>query len=203
MKSWRSFFSGRRVAQARRKAIQTFKGRLRAFILIFQHKRKQSDRRGHQHFSHTFPFSLPRTAWGGPRLRQSAFLSPRRPTIRRKALQAAFEASGGRFFEAPQNGGWRRRRRGDFAVFFGRPRFLASHPAFPFQNMNGEKQPTSTKWEPNFGVLARSCLTKPFASHMIAPSPRCGVGAAPLRGRVERTLSNYSYFGVQFECMRS
>ena len=42
MKSSSNCFSGYRVAQARRKAIQTFKGRLRAFVLIFQHKRKQS-----------------------------------------------------------------------------------------------------------------------------------------------------------------
>ena len=41
MKSWHNFFSGCRVAQARRKAIRTFKGRLRAFLLIFQHQRKQ------------------------------------------------------------------------------------------------------------------------------------------------------------------
>ena len=41
MKSWRNCFSGRRVAQARKKAIRIFKGRLKAFLLIFQHWRKQ------------------------------------------------------------------------------------------------------------------------------------------------------------------
>ena len=41
MKSWGNCFSGCRVAQARIKAIRTFNGRLRAFILIFQHRRKQ------------------------------------------------------------------------------------------------------------------------------------------------------------------
>ena len=40
MKSWRNLFSGCRVAQTRRKAIRIFKGRLRAFLLIFQHRRK-------------------------------------------------------------------------------------------------------------------------------------------------------------------
>ena len=48
-------FSGCCVAQARRKANLSFNGRLRAFLLIFQHRRKQIRRRGHQHFSHTFP----------------------------------------------------------------------------------------------------------------------------------------------------
>ena len=55
MKSWRNRFSGCRLAQARRKASRTFKGRLRAFLLIFQHRANNSDRRGHQHFSRTFP----------------------------------------------------------------------------------------------------------------------------------------------------
>ena len=41
MKSWRSCFSCCCVAPARRKAIRTFNGRLRAFLLIFQHRRKQ------------------------------------------------------------------------------------------------------------------------------------------------------------------
>ena len=41
MKSRRNCFSGRRAAPARRKAIRTFKGRLRAFLLMLQHRRKQ------------------------------------------------------------------------------------------------------------------------------------------------------------------
>lgn len=73
----------------------------------------------------------------------------------------------------------------------------------PFSKKKEERKPPATKLNLNFGALARSCLTTPFASHMIAPSPRRRIGAAPLRELVERTLSNYSYFGVQFECMRS
>ena len=41
MKSWCNCFSGCRVAQALRKAIRTFKGRLRFFLSISQHQRKQ------------------------------------------------------------------------------------------------------------------------------------------------------------------
>ena len=66
MQSWRNCFSGRRAVQARRKTIQNFKGRLRGFLLIFQHRRKKSNRRGHQHSSHTFPFFIQRVALGLP-----------------------------------------------------------------------------------------------------------------------------------------
>ena len=38
-----------------KKSKQIFNGRLKAILLIFQRRRKKSDRRGHQHFSHTFP----------------------------------------------------------------------------------------------------------------------------------------------------
>ena len=55
MKLWRNCFSCCRAAQAQRKAIRTFNGRLRAFLLIFNTDANNSDRRGHQHFSHTFP----------------------------------------------------------------------------------------------------------------------------------------------------
>ena len=41
MKSSRNRFSGCRAAQAQRKAIRTFNGRLRAFLFFFQHQRKQ------------------------------------------------------------------------------------------------------------------------------------------------------------------
>lgn len=80
--------------------------------------------------------------------------------------------------------------------------FFASWLASLFKKKE-ERKPPATKLNLNFGALARSCLTTPFASHMIAPSPRRRIGAAPLRELVERTLSNYSHFGVQFECMRS
>ena len=55
MKSWRNRFSVCRVAQARRKAIRIFNGRLRALLLVFQRRRKQLHRRGRQCFSRTFP----------------------------------------------------------------------------------------------------------------------------------------------------
>ena len=60
MKSWRNCFSGCRAAQARGKAIQTFNGRLRAFLIcFFNANANKSDRSGPQHFSHTFPIFSP------------------------------------------------------------------------------------------------------------------------------------------------
>ena len=59
MKQWRNCFSDCHAAQARRKAFRTFKGRLRAFLLIFNANANKSDRRGRQHLSQTFPFLLP------------------------------------------------------------------------------------------------------------------------------------------------
>ena len=55
MESWRNCFSCCCVAQARRKAIRTFNGRRRVFLLIFQHRRKQLRQERLQRFSHAFP----------------------------------------------------------------------------------------------------------------------------------------------------
>ena len=58
-------FSGCRVAQARRKAIRTFKGRLRAFLSMFQHRRKQI-----RHERASTPTPDPTPAWARTRRKQ-------------------------------------------------------------------------------------------------------------------------------------
>lgn len=55
MKSWGNCFSGCRVAQVRRQTTQTFNGRLRAFLLIFQQRRKQLRQEGVSTLLANFP----------------------------------------------------------------------------------------------------------------------------------------------------
>ena len=80
MKSWRNRFSGCRNAQARRKAIRTFKSRLRTFLSIFQHKRKQLRQEG----ASTLLGYFPKQKNSDCGLAPSQNFRPRRPAARKR-----------------------------------------------------------------------------------------------------------------------
>ena len=134
MKSWRNCFSGCRAAQARRKATRTFNGRLRTFLSIFQHQRKQLRQERASTLFAYFPKEKIPLATGAPGKKDE-----------KKNQQRA----GGVFFSLRKNA---RSHDGNFAVLFGKqaaPPRTTGHslsPSFmrPPMGCVGEPCPSNT-----------------------------------------------------------